>query len=143
MKNSKLHTTEDKSNEKVTSSNSKSEDTPDLARTSPSEPPQDTTIQDVVNGTPKGQEAVRKAMSKPTSVDIKETVKRFCRTDKASDNLVDIINRLILEKRIEDLKHIFRQYSQITDPDYIHIVKHSKIDRRIKKLTKELGDSNE
>ena len=28
MKNSKLHTTEDKSNEKVTSSNSKSEDTP-------------------------------------------------------------------------------------------------------------------
>jgi len=29
MKNSKLHTTEDKSNEKVTSSNSKSEDTPD------------------------------------------------------------------------------------------------------------------
>jgi len=29
MKNSKLHTTEDKSNEKVTSSNSKSEDTPE------------------------------------------------------------------------------------------------------------------
>ena len=32
MKNSKLHTTEDKSNEKVTSSNSKSEDTPDPSR---------------------------------------------------------------------------------------------------------------
>ena len=62
MKNSKLHTTEDKSNEKVTSSNSKSEDTPrmiDVHRKQlraqrwlqdnthegmTPEPPQDTTI---------------------------------------------------------------------------------------------------
>ena len=48
-----------------------SERTPDLARTSPSEPPQDS---------PLGQ-----------ATSLKEAVKRFCRTDKAADNLVAYI----------------------------------------------------
>jgi len=89
-----------------------------------------------------------KAMSKPTSVDIKETVKRFCRTDKASDNLVDIINRLIVEARVDELKSIsgFSLGEVYTVKDVDKSKKNwtpQPINDRIKQLTKELGDSNE
>ena len=63
-----------------------------------SEPPQDTTIQDVVDGTPKGQEAVRKAME--LSIQDQNGMTR-----KAQDTILDVleeIRQLLIHKTEEE-----------------------------------------
>jgi hypothetical protein len=68
------------------------------------------------------------ALSKePTSIDLelKEKYKRFCRTDEAADNLVQLIQQEVTKAKIEEHRKINAMQAKIL-----------KLDERLAELTK-------
>ena len=138
-------------------SNSKSEDTQELANTVANlkvdgeranlyrptiEPPQDTTIQDVVNGTPKGQEAVQKAID--DSIKVQNEMTKKAQDTSLDEQLMEVmlyvrtthevehndnqwtrefvfsfdeakakINRLIVESKLEAIDLLYWKYKEL------------------------------
>lgn len=132
-------------------------------------PPQYTTIQDVVNGTPKGQEAVQKAID--DSIKVQNEMSKEAQDTSLDEQLMEVmlyvrtthevehndnqwtrefvfsfdeakakINRLIVQARIDEQTHTFGK-AVVYKARFLF---HSSITQRqrIAELTKELGDSN-
>lgn len=69
----------------------------------------------------------------PNNKDLKERFKRFCRTDEAADNLVEAIEQLIREARIDEIQ-THRGFDMITDKPAGIVMTHKEVEDRLEQL---------
>ena len=69
-------------------------------------------------------------MSSKTIDEIKEATKRFCRTDKAADNLAEYIQDLITEAKIEELQKVHNDWRRTYQSEKVQ----SNVEQRLAQL---------